>query len=366
VLRAHFLNVGHGDCTIIKHPSGRLTMIDCNSSSDYDSESFNELMTERRDHDALAAALSAFSPASNPLMAPSPFEPGLAPFLPASNPLMLPSQFPPTSNPIALVPPSSLAPGFLGEYFGAMQAAKDELTDPIDFMRRVYPGEKLFRFVLTHPDLDHMRGIKRVYETIGFTNFWDTAHTKPTPDFKSDDDEEDWAFYQQLRTGTTKRYHRGDRLFAFGADERGGNGDGVEIMSPTPQLVTSCNAAEKSNDLSYVLRIWHAGRSLLLPGDAEEEAWDSMRIAYGARLKSDILKASHHGRDSGYDLAALRLIAPSAVVVSVGRKPPTDASRKYHANCGWVASTRYYGNIELRMHDNGTWEWFAQRNSDAP
>lgn len=24
MLRVHFLNVGHGDCTIIEHPSGRL------------------------------------------------------------------------------------------------------------------------------------------------------------------------------------------------------------------------------------------------------------------------------------------------------------------------------------------------------
>jgi competence protein ComEC len=32
MLRIHFLNVGHGDCTIISHPSGRLTMIDINNS----------------------------------------------------------------------------------------------------------------------------------------------------------------------------------------------------------------------------------------------------------------------------------------------------------------------------------------------
>jgi len=42
VLRVHFLNVGHGDCTIIKHHSGRLTMIDINNSQDYDVDSFND------------------------------------------------------------------------------------------------------------------------------------------------------------------------------------------------------------------------------------------------------------------------------------------------------------------------------------
>jgi hypothetical protein len=48
MLRVHFLNVGHGDCTIISHPSGRLTMIDINNSQDYDDETFQELLKEKR------------------------------------------------------------------------------------------------------------------------------------------------------------------------------------------------------------------------------------------------------------------------------------------------------------------------------
>jgi hypothetical protein len=48
MLRIHFLNVGHGDCTIISHPSGRLTMIDINNCQDYDEESFKELLAEER------------------------------------------------------------------------------------------------------------------------------------------------------------------------------------------------------------------------------------------------------------------------------------------------------------------------------
>jgi hypothetical protein len=36
MLRSHFLIVGHCDCTIISHPSGRLTTIDINNLQDYD------------------------------------------------------------------------------------------------------------------------------------------------------------------------------------------------------------------------------------------------------------------------------------------------------------------------------------------
>jgi hypothetical protein len=85
---------------------------------------------------------------------------------------------------------------------------------------------------------------------------------------------------------------------------------------------------------------------------------------YGFGLKSDFLKASHHGRDSGYHLGAVELIAPR--ITFVGRKPDTDASSKYRGQSDRVASTRYHGNIELRLHDNGTHQWFVDRRGVTP
>ena len=251
-------------------------------------------------------------------------------------------------------------------YGDAVQDSKKELTDPIEFLKRNYPRQSLFRFILTHPDLDHMRGLKRLHESIGFTNFWDTAHTKPTPNYRSDSDREDWEFYQTLRSAGAKNYTRGDSYFAFGKDENGvPGGDNIEILSPTPALVRSCNQAGKSNDLSLVLRVRHSAGSVLLSGDAEAEAWDDMKNYYGATLKSDYLKASHHGRDSGYHLEAMKLIAPRVTFVSVGRKPDTDASSKYRQQCNKIASTRYYGDMELRFNDDGTRKWFVGRNADT-
>ena len=61
---------------------------------------------------------------------------------------------------------------------------------------------------------------------------------------------------------------------------------------------------------------------------------------------------------------ALKLIDPVMTFVSVGRKPDTDSSYKYRQLPGRkVASTRYYGNIELRIHDNDDWQWFVDHNA---
>src|SRR5215469_9378374 len=43
MVRIHFLNVGHGDCTIIEHASGNLTMIDINNADQLDDDSRKEL-----------------------------------------------------------------------------------------------------------------------------------------------------------------------------------------------------------------------------------------------------------------------------------------------------------------------------------
>jgi competence protein ComEC len=249
MLRIHFLNVGHGDCTIIEHPSKNITVIDINNSQNYDAESHKELVMEQfdkmtsRGRSMLARAL--------------------------------------------LVGDAERR---------ASEVERIELTDPIKFLKETYPRRTPFRYVQTHPDMDHMRGLKRLYEEVGFTNFWDTKNTKPTPKFRSDADREDWEFYQKLRAGEVdgvyvKTFQRGESLYAFGKDKDGGDGgDRIEILSPNTALVQTCNNAKKSNDLSLVLRVSHGGASVLFPGDAEDAAWDDMIKVYGRRLTA----LAHH------------------------------------------------------------------------
>ena len=314
MLRVHFLNVGHGDCTIIKHPSGRLTMIDINNSQDYDANTLREMAGSRLQEGYGVMADSA----------------------------------------------SSMLKAIAMDEVVAK--AKRELTDPVDFIKATYPGESLFRYIQTHPDLDHMRGLHRLSQEIGFANFWDTTNNKILTSYRSDGDRIDWSVYR----GQTSRklYTRGSSYYAFGKDENGmPGGDGIEILGPTPELTGACNTTDSFNDISLVIRVHHAGRTLLLPGDAEDLSWENLVAFYGERLKSDFLKASHHGRDSGYHMEAVRHIKPIMTFVSVGQKPATDASSKYKNFSRQVASTRYYGNIELRIEDDGSWGWLVQHNA---
>jgi beta-lactamase superfamily II metal-dependent hydrolase len=240
------------------------------------------------------------------------------------------------------------------------------LTNPIDFVLRQTPGHTIHRYIQTHPDLDHMRGLAALREhRVDIANFWDTQHDK-VPDFRSNSDRDhvEWAEYQRLRSGRAGArcltLHAGAVGQFWNRDPSGGGDhDGIEILTPTPEIVRRANGEENSNNLSYVLRLTYAGRSIILGGDAEEEVWRYLAQRHGARLKCDVLKASHHGRDSGYCADAVKLLSPTYTIVSVGKKPETDASNKYRAYSQRVWSTRWYGNLTLQVDAWGEIRWKA-------
>lgn len=305
----HFLNVGHGDCTIIEHASGRITVIDINNAQDLDEQTAAEL-EEAYSARSLDITLGKL----------------------------------------------------LGKSEGAVlkTAGYDvELTNPIEFLKKAYPNRAIWRYVQTHPDLDHMRGLAALSSDFVIHNFWDTANNKVITEFKNDADKEDWSAYQSLRNGRP-----GTRILKLTRDQSGifyneepegvAGGDSIRILAPSPTLTTKANETDCSNLHSYVLAVEHAGTRVVLGGDADVEAWESIAAHYGAAaLDCTVLKASHHGRESGYSEYAVNLMSPACVVVSVGKKPDTDAHNLYKTHCKKVWSTRWLGNMRFVIDDTG-------------
>jgi competence protein ComEC len=309
MVRIHFLNVGHGDCTVIEHASGRLTMIDINNGADLDAKSVNEL--------AAAYGLSEQTRSIRKILGG------------ASDSTLL-----------------------------AEKGYGIELTNPIAFMAGNYATQPIFRYVQTHPHLDHMRGLVALRgAAIEVINFWDTYWDQP-PDFQSDSDENEWREYRALAEGqggaTVLRLTRGAANIYYNRDPQNvPGGDGIEILAPTPELIQLARQRANPHLIGYVLRLNCHGISVILGGDADKEVWDSIVDYYGAGLKCHVLKASHHGRDTGYHQRAIALMKPEYTIVSVGRKPDTDASNKYRQYSDNVWSTRWRGNITLTIDHQG-------------
>lgn len=304
-LKVHFLNVGHGDCTFVEFSSGRLMMVDINNSKTLPGDDVAGL--------AAARHLSV-------------------------------AQF-----------KSATATGYSWEDY-----YRNLLVDPADYYDQHFAGRPLFRYVQTHPDMDHMSGLHRFFWQAGVPveNFWDTRHSRTLvqEDFEgSRFDWSDWLVYQMLREGWGPADSR-HKVLHRTRDEQGDfwTADGISVLSPTDALVDGCNEAEAYNDVSYVLKISYGGRSLILPGDAESKAWQSMLDHYPrASLRCDILKASHHGRKSGYHEDSVDAMSPYLVVCSVGKKPDTDASAFYAGHGAQVLSTRFNGTLVATVWSDG-------------
>jgi len=335
-LKIHFLNVGHGDCTVIEHQDDRLTVIDINNGTELDLESSEELA--KAYGLPIAAALERVRHELHSYNNRSPFITRVRQSIPAYERQTL---------------DELIRKGY-----------NIELTNPIEFLHENYPSSDVFRYIQTHPDLDHMRGLTALTQDRKLLNVWDTKHDK-TPEFQRDSDEEEWATYQKFHSSqiseqekgyseeTVVQLYRGSQGRYWNQDLSGTEGHKIEILSPTPDIVATANKEGKTNNLSYVLRLTCNGWKIILAGDAESAVWEDLVEQHGEDLKCDVLKASHHGRDSGYHQKAVELMSPQYTIVSVGKKPETDASNKYRQYSDYVWSTRWKGNITLMIDDSG-------------
>lgn len=308
-LDIHFLNVGHGDCTFVDHPSGRLTMIDISNSKSLP--------------DSDRVALAAFK--------------GLSV-----------DEF--NGRGIAIAKGQQS----WDSYYRSL------MVDPLDYYQRHFASRAIFRYVQTHPDMDHMSGLCNFFlqNNVPVLNVWDTNHHKDFTRAGFDEgryDWDDWVVYGRMRNGYVQD-GAPHRVLHLNPGDEGAfwTADGITVLGPDEDLVEYCDQMEEWNDASYVLRVEYGGRVAILPGDAGEPAWDSVEEGWGpGALKCDILKAAHHGRETGYSETAVEAMSPKIVVCSVGKKPETDASDEYASHGSTVLSTRFHGTLLVRIWADG-------------
>lgn len=182
--------------------------------------------------------------------------------------------------------------------------------------------------VLTHYDADHLAAALTVFRTIG-------AETVLGPDYTADT-----ALFGQLRdalaeSGKEMYFPPPGAVFPLG-------GASFEILGPLRRY-------EKENDNCLVLRFSDGKHSLLTGGDAEEEAETELARHWGARLKSDLYVADHHGSAGSSIPAFLRQLRPAAVIVSCGRDNAFG-----HPHGAFLARIRRSGALLLRTDEQGS------------
>lgn len=180
-------------------------------------------------------------------------------------------------------------------------------VNPIEYLKKIGVSS-IFRFVVTHPDMDHIDGIKDLFEVFSPANFYDTDNNEEK-DFSENSNryrEEDWLFYKNLRdskpTTDPKRitlYSDDDASYRTKDWDGKAPGDAYYTLAPTPSLVEEANESKNYNDTSYVILYRSAGGKILLCGDSEDKTWDYILEHHKKDIENiDLMIAPHHGRDS--------------------------------------------------------------------
>lgn len=193
---------------------------------------------------------------------------------------------------------------------------------------------RIDHILATHADADHIQGLTDVAKNfqIGSAIFGRTP--------LDDTDFAELAEVLRRRGIPIETIARGDRIEFGGAV--------VEVLYPAAN--NSAGSASE-NDSSVVLRIVYGNRAVLMTGDIERNAENSMILA-GGSLKADVIKVPHHGSRTSSTQPFIDAVDAEYVVISVGRRSPfghphSDVVERWNAAGANVMTTGERGMISI-------------------
>jgi len=161
--------------------------------------------------------------------------------------------------------------------------------------------------VLSHPQSDHMNGLRFIARFFHPKEFWYNGDKVETHSFKE--------LMEIIRSKGIKELLPPDMV-----DDRRINGVKLEILHPKSGTYSLNHIKESSrlNNNSLVLKITYKGKSFLFPGDIEYQSEKTLISNKGHTLKTDVLLSPHHGSNSSSSKEFLQIVQPSICVISSG------------------------------------------------
>jgi len=165
---------------------------------------------------------------------------------------------------------------------------------------------RLDYLVLSHPQADHMNGLRFIAETFHPGEFWHNGVEVDRPVFRE--------LMAILKAHGVKI--KGPRELS---NEREISGVRVQVLHPRPEGYPRWRPGRDLNNHSLVLRLSYGNKRILFPGDLEWKGERQLIMEAGRNLRTDVLLAPHHGSRNACSKALLARVRPRLCVISCGK-----------------------------------------------
>jgi beta-lactamase superfamily II metal-dependent hydrolase len=180
--------------------------------------------------------------------------------------------------------------------------SEDDSDDIIKEIKSESKHKGIVRFISTHPDDDHIRGLADLDDEMKLLNFYCVKNKATKPDETTDFDR-----YCELRDDSKKAFYifRGcsRKWMNTKSEERGSAG--INILWPVTTnehykaALKDANEGKSPNNISSIVKYsLNGGATILWMGDLETGFMEKIKDEFTIDA-ADILFAPHHGRDSG-------------------------------------------------------------------
>jgi len=172
----------------------------------------------------------------------------------------------------------------------------------VNELKRENKNKGITRFISTHPDDDHIRGLGYLDSQMNIVNFY-CVNNKAT----KDDETTDFEKYCKLRDSDTKSFYIEKdctrKWMNQGDDDRGSSG--ISILWPVlsnqyfKDALKAAKDGESPNNLSPIIKYsLQDGANILWTGDLETDFMENIKDDLDIS-KVNIFFAPHHGRKTG-------------------------------------------------------------------
>lgn len=203
------------------------------------------------------------------------------------------------------------------EYEASSKEREDEIITEI---REQSKDKGIIRFISTHPDEDHISGLRYFDDCLSIVNFY-RVDNKAT---KKDDESEDFRRYKSLRDNSSKSFalEKGCRRKWMNEKDETRGSAGLFCLWPIVTNVKYKKALENAkngdspNNISPAIRYAiNQSASFLWMGDMETDMQEEFSSCVDIP-STTVVFAPHHGRKSGrIPTQLLERLSPKIIVV---------------------------------------------------